>query len=270
MDFQIKNILVGFDNSLAAKVALHKAADTAIRFDSKLHAVYVYHEGRADPSVIQQAVEEVGKSYKLDIEFLIKTGKVYTEISTLEREIGADMVIIGTHSVRGWQPFWIGSNAFRVASAANCPVITILETTKERPVTDILLPLDNDETTRQKVPYAAIMAEAFNATVHIYAVTKGTGSDVESKLNAYGRQTEKYLHERGIKSTFESQFGGNVTENILKYSKATKSGLIIIMADTEAKGMIMGSYSQDIVNNSKVPVMLIHSRDLALTGAVGY
>ncbi|MFT5513142.1 MAG: nucleotide-binding universal stress UspA family protein [Bacteroidia bacterium] len=270
MDFQIKNILVGFDNSRSAKIALHKAADTAKRFDAKLHAVYVYHEGKADPSVIQEAVQEYGTSHNMDIEFLIKTGKVYTEITTLEREIGADMVIIGTHGNSGWQPFWIGSNAFRVASTANCPVITILETTKEVPLTDILLPLDNDETTRQKVPYAAMMAKAFDATVHIFSATKSTDSTTKAKLNAYGRQTEKYLHERGIKTSYDTQFGGDVTQNILEYSKKIRAGLVMIMADTESKGLIMGSYSQDIVNNSVVPVMVMHSRDLALTGAVGY
>ncbi|MFT5723654.1 MAG: nucleotide-binding universal stress UspA family protein [Bacteroidia bacterium] len=270
MDFQIKNILVGFDNSQAAKIALQKAVYSAKKFDAKLHAVYVYHEGKADPSVIQQAVQKVGAEASMDIEFLIKTGKVYTEISTLEREIGADLVIIGTHGNSGWQPFWIGSNAFRIASSANCPVITILETTKEAPLTDILLPLDDEETTRQKVPYASLMAQAFDATVHIYSVTKSTGSTVESKLNAYGRQTEKYLHERGIKTTYSSKFGGDVAKNILEYSKEIRAGLVMIMADTESKSFIMGSYAQDIVNNSKVPVMVMHSRDLALTGAVGY
>ena len=235
MDFQINNILVGFDNSKSAKIALEKAADTAKRFDAKLYAVYVFHEGRADPTEIQQAVLEVGNRLDIDIEFLLRTGKVYNEISTLERELGADMVIIGTHGSSGWQPFWIGSNAFRVASAANCPVITILETTKEAPLTDILLPLDNDETTRQKVPYAAMMARAYDATVHVYSVTKSTDKSAKSKLNAYGRQTEKYLHERGIKTTYDTQFGGDVTQNILDYSKKVRAGLVMIMADTESK-----------------------------------
>jgi nucleotide-binding universal stress UspA family protein len=270
MDFQIKNILVGFDNSQSAKIALQKAADISKRFDAKLHAVYVYHEGKADPSVIQQAVLEEGNKQGIDIEFLIKTGKVYNEISTLEREIGADMVIIGTHGSSGWQPFWIGGNAFRIASSANCPVITILETTKEAPLNDILLPLDDEETTRQKVPYAAMMAKAYDATIHIYSVTKGTDSSAKSKLNAYGRQTEKYLHERGIKTSYESHFGGDVPKNILEYGQTVRAGLIMIMADTESKSFIMGSYAQDIVNNSTVPVMVMHSRDLALTGAVGY
>ena len=270
MDFQIKNILVGFDNSKSATIALQKASDTAQRFDAKLHAVYVYKEGRVSPDEIEKSVAAMGDKMGLDIEFLVKTGKVYNEIIALEREIGADIVIIGTHGNEGWQPFWIGSNAFRIASSANCPVITIQETTKEYPLGDILLPLDDDETTRQKVPYAALMAAAFGATVHIYSVSQSTSSTVKNRLSAYGHQAEKFLHERGIKNTFKTQFGGDIVKNIMSYSKEIRAGLVMIMADTESKGIIMGSYSQDIVNNSIVPVMIMHSRDLAISGAVGY
>ncbi len=270
MDFQIKNILVGFDNSKSAQIALIKAADTAKRFDAKLHAVYVHREGKTSPEEIGKEVFRIGSESNLDIEYLVKHGKVYNEVIALERELGADMLIIGTHGSDGWQPFWAGSNAFRIASSANCPVITIQETTKSVPLSDILLPLDDDDTTRQKVPYAAMMAKAFQATVHIYCVSKNSGKSVEARLKAYGNQSEKFLNERGVKTTMNSSFGVEVSKSILNYSKELRAGLVMMMADTESKGLIMGSYSQDIVNNSKVPVMIMHSRDLAISGAVGY
>ncbi len=270
MDFQINNILVGFDNSLSALIALKKAADTAQRFKAKLHAVYVVREDKDTPEDIEKAVSEISASSGIDIEYIQKSGKVYKEINTLEREIGADLIIVGTHSTEGWQPFWIGSNAFRIVSAANCPVITVQETTKEIALQDILLPLDTEETTRQKVPYAAMMAEAFGATVHVYSVSKQNGPRIKLKLKAYGKQTERYLNERGIRTTFSSEFGVDLSKSIMNYSKEVRAGLVMIMADTESVSMIMGSYSQDIVNNSKVPVMVMHSRDLAITGSAGY
>ncbi|MBO6515684.1 MAG: universal stress protein [Bacteroidia bacterium] len=270
MDFQINNILVGFDNSLSALVALKKAADTAQRFNAKLHAVYVIRDNKGTPEEIEKAVGEIGSNMGIDIEFIKKTGKVYKEINALEREIGADLVVVGTHGTEGWQPFWIGSNAFRIVSSANCPVITVQETTKETPLQDILLPLDDDDTTRQKVPYAAVMAKTFGATVHVYSVSKKSGPRVKMRLKAYGRQTQRFLSERGIRSTFKADFGVDIPKSIMNYSKEVRAGLVMIMADTESVGMVMGSYSQDIVNNSKVPVMVMHSRDLAIAGAVGY
>ena len=271
MDFQVRNILVGFDNSKSANVALKKAADMARRFDAKLHAVYVAKSSNGSGDDIAKAVDDVGKSSGLDIEYLERKGKVYTEIISLERELGADVVIMGTHGEEGWQPFWVGSNAFRIASSANCPVITIQETTNEdKALNDILLPLDDEDTTRQKVPYAVMMAQAYNATVHVYSVTKGTSNAVKARLRAYGKQTQTFLHERGIKTTYGEQFGGDVVKNIMNYGKEVRAGLVMIMADTESKGLIMGSYSQDIVNNSTIPVMVMHGRDLQITGSVGY
>ena len=270
MDFQIKKILVGFDNSLSALVALKKAADTAQRFDSELYAVYVVREDKGTSDEIKKAVNEIAQNTGIKIEYIEKTGKVYKEINTLEREIGADLIIVGTHGSEGWQPFWIGSNAFRIVSAANCPVITIQETTKDVALQDILLPLDDDETTRQKVPYAAVMAKAFDARIHVYSVSKKSGPRVKMRLKAYARQSERYFSERGIPTSVKTEFGVDPAKAILNYSKEIRAGLVMIMADTESVGMIMGSYSQDIVNNSKVPVMVMHSRDLQIAGAVGY
>lgn len=270
MDFQIKNILVGFDYSLSAQIALKKAAETARRFDAKLHAAYIGTNNVDIPEDILRHIKEISADTGLDIEFIERHGKVYKEITILEREIGADLIVVGTHGTEGWQPFWIGSNAFRIVSSSNCPVITIQETTKDTPLQDILLPIDDSEETRQKVPYAAIMAKAYNAKVHVYCVTRGKGPILKNRLKGYGKQVVEYLAEREIETSFKAEFGVKVPDNILKYSKDIRAGLIMMMTDTESKGVIMGSYSQEIVNNSQVPVMSIHSRDLAIAGAVGY
>jgi nucleotide-binding universal stress UspA family protein len=270
MDFQIKNILVGFDNSPSAIMALKKAASTALKFDAKLHAAYIGERNVEVPSEITRQINETSDSTGLDIEFIERHGKVYKEITTLERELGADLIVVGSHGVDGWQPFWIGSNAFRIVSSSNCPVITIQETTTDARLTDILIPLDDSEETRQKVPYVAIMAKAYGAKVHVYSVTRGKGPILKNRLKKYGKQVVEYLAEREIESSFKAEFGVKVPDAILRYSKEIHAGLIMMMTDTESVGVIMGSYSQEIVNNSQIPVMSIHSRDLAIAGSVGY
>ncbi|MCB0734473.1 MAG: universal stress protein [Flavobacteriales bacterium] len=270
MDFKIQNILVGFDYSLSAQIALKKAAQTAKRLEAKLHAAYIGTQNASIPDEIKKFITETSTEFGLDIEFIERHGKVYKEISILEREIGADLIIVGTHGSEGWQPFWIGSNAFRIVAASNCPVITIQETTKDTSLTDILLPLDDSETTRQKVPYAAIIAQAFNAKVHVLSVSKGKGPVLKNRLKRYGKQTVEYMAERGIDTTFKAMFGVKPPKAILDYSKELRAGLIIMMTDTESLSVVMGSYAQEIINNSVVPVMSIHSRDLAIAGSVGY
>lgn len=271
MKIDFKKILVGFDNSPSAKIAIEKAMDTAALFDSEVTAVFVA-KSHNDPEVAEnkQFIEELSARRNRNIEYIVKAGRAYKEINTLEREIGADLIVLGTHGKQGWQPFWIGSNAFRVVSASNCPVITISEGTKRHDLQDILLPLADSLETRQKVPYASVLAKAFDANIHILKVSKDKDKETQSRLNIYARQTEKYLDERGVKWTLHESLGTSVPEACINYGKEVRAGLILIMTETESAGVFMGSYAQQLINTSPIPVMSIHSRDLLVTGAVGY
>jgi nucleotide-binding universal stress UspA family protein len=271
MSIKFKKILVGFDNSPSSKIAIEKSVDTASLFDSEITAVYVT-DNEKDPEIDENKkyIIELSERRKRPIEFIVKTGRAYKEINTLEREIGADLIFLGTHGKQGWQPFWIGSTAFRIVSASNCPVITISETTKKVDLQDILLPLADSIESRQKVPYAAVLAKAFNATVHILKVSSDKDKATQNRLNIYARQTEKYLDERNIRWTLHESLGMKVPEACINYSKEVRAGLILIMTETESSGVFMGSYAQQLINESHVPVMSIHSRDLFVAGDVGY
>lgn len=271
MNINFKKILVGFDNSASAKVAIEKAMDTATLFESDVTAVYVTKDNN-DPEieVNRQYVLELGERRNRSVEFIVKSGRAYKEINTLEREIGADLIFLGTHGKQGWQPFWIGSNAFRIVSSSNCPVITIHETTKKQDIQDILVPLADSTETRQKVPYAAMLAKAFNANIHILKVSKDKDKETQNRLNIYARQTEKYLDERGIRWTLHESLGVKVPEACINYGKEVRAGLILIMTETESSGVFMSSYAQQLINESPIPIMSIHSRDLFVSGEVGY
>lgn len=255
---------------MSAQIALKKAAEFAERFKGKVHAIYVKNNSKPTNPTIEKSVHDIGKAHGVEIEFIERKGKVYSEISSYERELGADLIIVGTHGNEGWQPFWLGSNAFRIVSAANCPAITIQEFTKDLPLQDIMLPIDDSDSTRQKVPYAAALAKGLHAKVHIYGVTQGSDNATVMRIKKYVEQTNEYLQKRGIVTTTKIDTGVKLVKSILDYRKETKAGLLMMMTDTETTGFTMGSYASDIVNNCQVPVMSIHSRDLNVSGAVGY
>lgn len=271
MENTFDKILVGYDDSPSARIAIEKAIACAERFASEITAVHVVNsEADKGKNSLKDYIDQLAERRNVKINYLERVGKVYKEISILERELGADLIVVGTHGKGGWQPFWIGSNAFRIVSASNCPVITMQESTKPNDLSDILLPLDDSDETRQKVRYAAALAKAFGATIHILGVTRSTDKDTLNRINLYINQTEKYLDDRGIKHTFEMKSGVNIPETVIEYAKEIRAGLIVIMTETESVGMIMGSYAQNVVNNAQSPVMSIHSRDLKVAGAAGY
>ncbi len=52
-------------------------------------------------------------------------GRAATEIVQRARDIGADLIVIGTHGRRGLAHVMLGSVAERVVQHAACPVLTV-------------------------------------------------------------------------------------------------------------------------------------------------
>jgi len=269
MDYKFKKILIGFDNSPSSFVALDKAFQSCKAFNSDLYVVNVKSSKNNEGNYIE-IINEKALKYGVKVNYMEKTGNVSKEIAGTERDIGADLIFMGTHGVNGFQPYWIGSNAIRVVSASSCPVITVQEDSANLDFRNIILPLDDSIETRQKVPYAVVMAKNFNATIHILSVSKDKNEDTKRRIAAYARQTEAYLEERGIGFTFELKQGNNVPQTIIDYAVEKKAGLIMMMTETESSSWFMGSYAQQLINHSTIPIMAIHSRDLLLTDSAGY
>lgn len=271
MKNRFKKILVGFDNSPSAKSAIEKAVSISERFESQIQAVYVVKNSEdSRKEEVIQFIKELSTRRNVEIELVERHGRVYKEISSLEREIGADLIVVGTHGKDGWQPFWIGSNAFRIVSSSNCPVITIQEDTLKGGFNEILVPIDDSYETRQKMPYVALIAGAFNSKVHLLGVTASTSLESKKHVETFVKQCEKYLAERKITSVSHFATGVNIPQTVVEKAKELRTGLIVMMTETEKMGIIMSDYAQEVINNSPVAVMSIHSRDLMIAGAAGY
>jgi nucleotide-binding universal stress UspA family protein len=270
MENAFKQILLAFDNSDASRVALQKACDFASKFNSDVTALFVSGNTESSFENSKKFLEDFTTSKGIKFNIIEKKGKVYDEVIKLEKQGDYALIVLGSHGKSGWQPFWVGSNAFKVISSSTCPVITVQEAASPLTLDHILLPIADSNSTRQKVPYCAEIARRFGATIHLFGVSKNSGKETMKNVNSYIRQTERYLAERDIKFTVNTDFGVKVPERILEYALEVKAGLVLIMTETESSGLFMDTYSQQLVNQSPVPIMSIHSRDTRLTGTAGY
>lgn len=269
---EINHILVPYEGSASSEIALKKALLTAQIFNAEITVVFVATDATSASFAdkIKELTLDKNANSSVRINFVLRKGKVYKEISKLEKEMGADLIMMGTHGVSGFQEFWIGSNAFRVVSTANCPVITMQEISYPESFQKILLPLADSEETRQKVPVVAKIAAGFDAEVVIYCVSKETDPEVVKKLHMYAKQADEYLKKRGIKTSFDEHFGNNVATQCIEYAKNNGIDLISIMTETESSGsFFMGTYAQQLVNHSPIPVLSVHSRSLGNMGRLG-
>ena len=136
-------VVVAYDFSPSAEQALQRAIDVAVRAPQHVLHIMValepavalgpfHHVTYDDADQIRTvAVAHVTEALKQrpaapgEIHFFVHTriGKPADEILTLAREIGADLVFVGSHGKTGLERVLLGSVSERVVREARCPVM---------------------------------------------------------------------------------------------------------------------------------------------------
>ena len=145
-------IVVATDGSDSVRRAVDVAVDVAARFDAEVHAVYVVDSGEVEstPDQVREdlrdalddrgsaALEQVTgaaaeRDPDLDVTIEVREGRPATEITEYARDVGADVVAMGTRGRHGENRFLIGSVAERVVRTCPIPVLTVRQLTDEDP-----------------------------------------------------------------------------------------------------------------------------------------
>ena len=272
-----KKIVVGIDFSDSSINAFEHAITIAQKSKSGIVMVWVNH---LDYSKEIFAVEpkqlggEVEKRFKKmvekyekklwgqKLEYEIRKGKVYKEICAVADEQEAMLIVIGTHGSSGFEEFWIGSNANRTVSAANCPIITIRSGVDAgKDLKKIVMPFDSTKETRQKLPFTALLAKYFNSEVHIVGLFTTTMDDLRYRIKNYVAQAEDYFKENKIDYVITYLEADNITQTTLDYAAEIDANLISIMTEqeTHTSNLWLGPYASQMVNHSSIPVLSIHA-----------
>jgi nucleotide-binding universal stress UspA family protein len=147
-----KNILVPTDLSEGAEEALDYACELAKMFGAKLHLVNVIgipalgvpELGVALTSSVideimhdnQIALDKLAERKRrgADIgEVLLRTGDARDVINHTAKELGCDLIVMGTHGRRGVSRVLLGSVTETVVRTAPCPVLTVRAHTTVHP-----------------------------------------------------------------------------------------------------------------------------------------
>ncbi len=273
-------IIAAIDFSDCSINAFLHALSIAQRCKSDLELVWVnkpdaqkdkYIEPQADPTAeVKKKLERMVEKYQADlpdskISYKIRKGKVYKEIAAEAKTQKATLVVAGTHGASGFEEFWIGSNANRMVSSCDCPVITIRGGIKvQRPLTRIVLPIDSALETRQKATFTAYLARNHDAEVHVLKLYTSKAKVVRQAVDLYASQVIRYLEQEHIRFLVTSREADNLSDAMIAYAKEVDANLISIMTDQESttSNLWMGPYAQQTVNHSPIPVLSIHAREL--------
>ena len=144
---------------------------------------------------------------------------------------------------------------------------------------DILIPTDGSEAAERAVDYGAVLATAFDATVHALSVVDERDYDGitgdESDVMREGVEAAKTAAEAAVDDVAE-RVDGDVTthvtvgvpsEAILEYVEAAGIDLVVMATHgrTGVERFIIGSVAEKVVRRADVPVVTVRvSEDLPL------
>lgn len=273
-----KIILVGIDFSKGSMHALKIAIGVANKAQANVMLVHVMKPQREDSiftddrnewrKEAKKRLEEIIAKSKFELRggklmYKIRSGKVDREIINQAKYHDAFLIAVGTHGMSGFEPFWVGSNAYRIVTGAPCPVITIrYGEDAKRNISKIVLPIDSTKESRQKLPFTAILAKMFSAEVFVLGLV--SSGSLEVLIDSYCKQVEKYLLNEGIINSIHKRQADNLTDETISFARDMSADLIVIMTEQETtlSNLLLGSYAQQMINHSELPVLSLRSRNL--------
>ena len=204
------------------------------------------------------------KTYGINIDTMVAKGKIYEQINEVSEMISADLIVMGTNGYTGSSSKVIGSNAERVVRLAKSPVITIKGDKHRDGCENIILPLDLEDETKQKVTYAIEYARYWNASIRVVSFIIGNNQEDKEKLIKNLNQVKNFIVNAGINCSsdlVEGDKNQNLGDFLFRYEKRFEADLFMIM--TTKEDSLTNSISDNaryIINNSEVPVMSIRPK----------
>jgi nucleotide-binding universal stress UspA family protein len=218
----ISKILIPYDFSETADLSLEHAVFMAklmkaditllhivetVSFTSAIsHALSGFEQKieSATNEKLEQLARDIHMKSGITLTVRTEVGRIYKKICSVAKEIDADIVIMGTHGVSGYEKFSVGTNTSRVVQEAPCPVLSVQTHAKGLGFKKILIPIDETSDSRQKVPFAVALARYYSSHITIIGLINFTGSDLIRKFKIKVEQVEEYVAKHEL--NYDTQF----------------------------------------------------------------
>lgn len=282
--FNCTKILIPVDFSDTSMLAINHGAHLAQKTKAGLYLLHVVNvqfvsqnmflpSVSLDQSLIEkkafermnELASEISKEHDVIVQIIVKMGSPSAEISKVAKEIGASIVVMGTHGYSPVEELVIGSTALKVITKSPCPTMAMRNEAKFKGYNTIVLPIDNTVNSRQKVHFSLEFAKRFDATLYALGLLSSDEEDEKPAMELILHQVHALAKEKGVK--FDSEILSNVSNranSTVKFVEKVNGDLLVIMTDQDAElsGFFLGPYSQQVIHLSKVPVIAIKPQDL--------
>lgn len=296
----LRKILVATDFSPHSKIALARAVELAIAFQSQLIAVHCLPDLAFVPSASEFGLpyndymlmqEEFRteacatmKNYlegtvppEQAVSSKILVGDPHIELSLFAEKEHADLVVAGRSGHSGWEQFFLGSTSRGLFHRCPTSVLAVSDQWTQKPKT-LLAGTDFSDTSRKAVLNGIAIAEKFGAKVHLMHVidTTDTPSKSVERMTSHDSMRQS-IHDyaQSRLETFIQSLDcdasqlqvhlswGTPWRDMCQTAEKIQADLIVIgnVGRRGVKGFLLGNTADRILSHCKSSVLALKSVD---------
>ncbi len=283
-----RHALIPLDGSTFAEQALPLAELICTATGAELTILSTVSDGDSPDSgrISEERLQREGYLRQLDerlkgkglkVDYSIRAGSVAESTRDLVRENGIDLIITSTRGGSGVRHWLSGGVARKIIQLVDKPVLLVqssdVDDKKEVRIKKILVNLDGSRVAELVIPYARVLAKAFQCKVLLLSVPEipepekyGAMADLveemrtkaETEICQYLESIASTLAEEGIEvqATVTGSFPARTINAV-----AEVEDVDLIMMTTRGRGgldrILMGSVAQRVVQITQRPVFLL-------------
>ncbi len=221
-------------------------------------------------TIIQQKTGDTG----LVFDTVVKPGNIFTDISEEADNRRAQLVVMGTHGIKGMQKI-TGSWALKVIADTKAPFMVIQDKPKNDRIENIVFPVTHVRDIKKMLNEVQLLHELYQTTFHLVRLEKYPTESFKKQSVTNFVFVRSFMKHNGISYT-ENVVGGtkNYYEAALKHAKKTKADLVFVLTtkDINSLDYVMGADEQKVIANpDKMAVLCVnpkHAKAYSI-GAVG-
>ncbi|MEY4110022.1 MAG: hypothetical protein RLZZ46_376 [Bacteroidota bacterium] len=256
-------IIVPTDFTSVAKCAMEHALGIAANIPGTevvaLHIIGKEKDQKAAMEKLNTYLSEVSAPQGVSVSAATRTGNIFDDIGGFASELGAKLIVMGTHGLKGFQ-FILGSHAVKVITNSSVPFIVVQERGIGHGYKKIVLPMDMTKEAKQKLASTISIAKSFKSKVLILHPDEKDPLLKKTVTNNV-MMAKADLRDHGIEFEVTMAPEGNFVKNLLNYSAKNNADLIAIVNSQEAgfPEIMAGTDERNIITNeAQIPVMMVN------------
>ena len=273
----MKTIVVPVDFSEDSMAAVKQAVELANSVGLSIRLIHVkkkkqYYLGFSTTEEEQFPDEEITAHLKSVIhnfkaeykaggtfDFVIRHGSITHEIIDESNADNVYAILTGLQGNTSLRDYLVGSNAYRIVAGSEKPVFAVRKSMPVKPVKKILLPIEDNQDTRIKVPIVAALAKELNAEILVLGLTDTPYEEMVGKVQIYTKQTLEYFKERNLKCSSKACVFVEVPQKIVEVAKEESVDLIAFVSDMtdDILGQMLSVSAKYILHQAECPLLCV-------------